>query len=105
VRRVGLGFVLGVGCCMAATSFAGKSSGKDCLDEIAPMIGYRYFSGKENPLHNHPAMFASGSGDEATLTVMGVGTEKAIPVSDLDAAFAAYRALLVDRGYVPASSP
>ena len=101
MRLVGLGFVLGASCVLSATSFAGKSSGKNCLDQITPMTGYRYFSGKENPWHNHPAMFASGTGDEATLTVLGMGFEKAIPLSDTDAAFAAYRALLIERGYTP----
>jgi hypothetical protein len=101
-----LGFVLGVSTTGAALSYAGGSKGKGaCLDDVTPNDGFRYFSGTANPLHNHPAMYASGSDTEAKLTVVGVNVDSAFPMAEPDAAFAAYRALLVDRGYLPTSPP
>jgi hypothetical protein len=105
VRRLVLGFVLGVTSTVAALSYAGGSSGQKCLGSISPIEGYRYFSGNENSLHNHPAMYASGSGNDAKLTVLGVGVDKAFPAAEPEAAFAAYRELLVARGYLPAPPP
>jgi hypothetical protein len=102
VRRLVLGFVLGVLCSVTALSYArDKGGGGDCLSQIAPTEGYRYFSGNAQPLHNHPAMYASGSDADAKLTVLGVGHDQAFPLTEIDAAFAAYRALLVERGYLP----
>src|SRR6185436_5348852 len=102
MRRLVLGFVLGALSSAAALSYAGGSKGKDCLDAITPNDGFRYFSGNAEPMHNHPAMYASGSGTEATLTVVGFNVDRAFPTAEPDAAFAAYRALLVERGYLAA---
>jgi hypothetical protein len=98
-----LGFVLGALCSTAALSYARDKGmrGSDCLSEIAPTAGFRYFSGNAQTLHNHPAMYASGSEADAKLTVVGIDHEAGFPVADPDAAFAAYRALLVERGYLP----
>jgi hypothetical protein len=98
-----LGFVLGVLTCATALSYAG-GKGTNCLDAISPDDGFRYFSGNREPMHNHPAMYASGSGEDARLTVVGSNADRAFPVAEPDAAFAAYRALLVERGYLPAGS-
>ena len=102
MRRVALGFVLGLSCA-AGSSYAGKSKGAvgNCLDSITPIDGYAYFSGNTNPWHNHPAMYAGGSDEDARLTVTGAGFVQAYPFSEIDGAFAAYRRLLVDRGYLP----
>jgi hypothetical protein len=99
VRSLALGLVLGVACAATAVSYA-KGSPEKCLDAITPVDGYRYFSGHDASLHNHPAMYASGSGSDAKLTVIGSGFDQSFPMSDPDAAFAAYRKLLADRGYL-----
>jgi hypothetical protein len=87
---------------VAALSYArDKGGGGDCLSSITPSDGFEYFSGNKQALHNHPAMYASGSDADAKLTILGVNHDQAFPLTEVDAAFAAYRALLVERGYLP----
>lgn len=74
------------------------------LRTIIPSSGFKYFSGYFKNYHNHPAIYAHGYKENATLTVVGKDYLQEFPMSESSKAFQAYRALLFKRGYQPSGS-
>lgn len=71
------------------------------MSNITPITGFRYFSGFYDAAGNHPAMYAHGSDDKETITIVGPGLEQEIPMRQSDQAFQIYKDLLKKRGYKP----
>lgn len=69
------------------------------LKEVRSFDGFRYFSGKAETFHNHPAIFAGGADEK--IVVIGKDCEEEFPIAKLDDAVKRYKQLLKDRGYHP----
>jgi len=74
---------------------------KGTLESVTPRDGFRYFSGSVKNYHNHPAMYAHGTGENEKIVVVGRGCNEEFPMTQFDAAVKRYRALLIDQEYHP----
>lgn len=60
---------------------------------------FKYYSGNTSPMSNLPLIFTHG-GSQKKVTVVGCGTYKEFPLSQLELALEEYKKLLVLNGYV-----
>lgn len=70
------------------------------MNDTTPADGFRYLSGNLPTAHNHPAIYASGYGDGARLTVVGNGVSRSFPMAERAEAMCAYEDLLRATGYL-----
>ena len=66
--------------------------------KVPPTTIFKNYSGNANPMFNHPAIYAHGKKDPK-VTVVGCGTFKEFPLSQLENALVEYRNLLKLNGY------